>query len=48
VVDPGLLENVEKIIFGSLVILFLVKQPAGLARLAAIAWTRLCRVALRE
>jgi branched-chain amino acid transport system permease protein len=47
-VDPGLLENAEKIIFGSLVILFLVKQPAGLARLVAIAWTRLCRVALRE
>jgi branched-chain amino acid transport system permease protein len=46
-VDPGILENVEKIIFGALVILFLIKQPAGLARLVAIAWTRLCRVARR-
>ena len=43
-VDPALLQNVEKMIFGALVILFLVKQPAGIARLLAIAWTRLCRL----
>ncbi len=42
-VDPGLLQNLEKIAFGALVILFLVKQPAGLARLFSNAWIRLCR-----
>jgi branched-chain amino acid transport system permease protein len=42
-VDPGLLQNVEKMIFGALVVLLLVKQPAGMARLLAIAWTRLRR-----
>jgi branched-chain amino acid transport system permease protein len=42
-VDPGLLQNVEKIIFGALVVLLLIKQPAGLARLLHIAWVRLSR-----
>ena len=30
----------------ALVIFFLVKQPAGLARLVSVAWTRACRVLL--
>jgi branched-chain amino acid transport system permease protein len=42
-VDPGLLQNVEKIIFGALVILLLIKQPAGMARLLQIAWVRMSR-----
>jgi branched-chain amino acid transport system permease protein len=42
-VDPGLLQNVEKIIFGALVILLLIKQPAGMARLLQIAWIRTSR-----
>jgi branched-chain amino acid transport system permease protein len=46
-VDPGVLQNVEKIVFGSLVIFFLVKQPAGLARLVSNGWTRARRVVLR-
>jgi branched-chain amino acid transport system permease protein len=46
-VDPSVLQNVEKIIFGSLVIFFLVKQPAGLARLAETGWTRACRAVSR-
>jgi branched-chain amino acid transport system permease protein len=44
-VDPSVLQNAEKMIFGALVIFFLVKQPAGFARLVAVAWARLCRVA---
>jgi branched-chain amino acid transport system permease protein len=42
-IDPGLLENLEKMVFGALVIFFLAKQPAGLARWVEIAWTRACR-----
>lgn len=42
-VDASTLQNVEKIVFGSLVVFFLVKEPAGLARLATKAWARLCR-----
>jgi len=33
VVDPGHLQNAQKILFGSSIILFLVKEPEGLARL---------------
>jgi len=33
VVDPGQLENLQKMIFGSFIIFFLIKEPAGLARL---------------
>lgn len=32
-IDPGQLENVQKIIFGSLIVYFLIKEPEGLARL---------------
>lgn len=42
-VDPGVLQNIEKIVFGSLVIFFLVKQPAGMVRLVEIAGIRLAR-----
>jgi branched-chain amino acid transport system permease protein len=47
-VDPGLLQNVEKIIFGALVILLLIKQPAGMARLLHIAWIRIRRWRSRQ
>ena len=46
-VDPGFLQNIEKIVFGSLVILFLAKQPAGLSRLLSLSWVRLSRFATR-
>ena len=42
-VDPGLLQNLEKIVFGALVILLLIKQPAGMARLFHIASIRIGR-----
>lgn len=32
-VDAGHLENLQKLIFGALIIVFLIKEPAGLARL---------------
>ena len=38
-VDPGHLENLEKVIFGSLIIFFLVKEPRGLAQLWDRAWS---------
>ncbi|OQW69842.1 MAG: branched-chain amino acid ABC transporter permease [Proteobacteria bacterium ST_bin12] len=31
-IDPGQLENFQKIIFGSLIIFFLIKEPSGLAK----------------
>jgi branched-chain amino acid transport system permease protein len=49
-VDPGVLQNLEKILFGSLVILLLIKQPAGMVRLVQIGWWRaraLVQVAFR-
>ena len=42
-VDPSLLQNIEKIIFGALVILLLMKQPAGMVRLIQIASIRIDR-----
>ncbi len=42
-VDPGVMQNVEKILFGSLVVLLLVKQNAGMVRLLEIAWLRVTR-----
>ncbi|HZU83671.1 MAG TPA: branched-chain amino acid ABC transporter permease [Polyangiaceae bacterium] len=42
-VDPGVLQNAEKIVFGTLVVILLVKQPAGMARLVEVAWVRLSR-----
>ncbi|ABM35871.1 branched-chain amino acid ABC transporter permease [Polaromonas naphthalenivorans] len=32
-IDPGQLENLQKFIFGALIIAFLIKEPEGLARL---------------
>ncbi|MCY1270851.1 leucine/isoleucine/valine transporter permease subunit [compost metagenome] len=32
-IDAGQLENLQKIVFGTLIILFLIKEPEGLARL---------------
>ncbi|MCB4811231.1 branched-chain amino acid ABC transporter permease [Methylovorus menthalis] len=32
-IDPGQLENLQKIIFGGLIVFFLIKEPFGLARL---------------
>ncbi|HET9958104.1 MAG TPA: branched-chain amino acid ABC transporter permease [Polyangiaceae bacterium] len=32
-VDPGHLENLQKVLFGSLIIFFLIREPDGLARL---------------
>ncbi|MBS0370180.1 MAG: branched-chain amino acid ABC transporter permease [Proteobacteria bacterium] len=34
-VDPGQIQNLQKIIFGALIITFLVKEPEGLVRLLA-------------
>jgi branched-chain amino acid transport system permease protein len=42
-VDAGVLQNIEKILFGALVILLLVKQSAGMVRLLEIAWLRMTR-----
>jgi len=36
-IDAGQLENLQKIVFGALIIAFLIKEPEGLARL----WRRL-------
>lgn len=33
-IDPGHLENIQKLVFGALIIAFLIKEPEGLARLA--------------
>jgi branched-chain amino acid transport system permease protein len=38
IVDPGQLQNAQKIVFGAMIILFLIKEPEGLAR-----WLRLLR-----
>jgi len=46
-VDPGLLQNLEKIVFGVLVIFFLVKQPEGLARLVSASLLPLRRLISR-
>ena len=41
VIDPGHLENIQKLVFGALIVFFLVKQPRGLVRFAEIARARL-------
>jgi branched-chain amino acid transport system permease protein len=40
VIDPGHLENLQKVLFGSLIIVFLVKEPAGIAHLLHRAFQR--------
>lgn len=39
--DSGVLENLQKIVFGSLIIVFLIKEPDGLSRLLGLARERL-------
>lgn len=46
-IDPGQLENFQKILFGALIIVFLIKEPAGLARLWSAARLRLANWPLR-
>src|SRR5262249_613879 len=41
VIDPGNLENAEKIVVGTLIIVFLIREPEGLHRLLRTAWQRL-------
>jgi len=42
-IDPGRLENLQKILFGGLIVLFLIKEPRGLARLVQTAFSRMQR-----
>lgn len=39
-VDPGNLENAQKVLFGALILFLLIKEPEGLARLVAVARER--------
>ena len=43
VIDPGHLENLQKLLFGALIVLFLIKQPQGLVRFFEIASIRIQR-----
>jgi branched-chain amino acid transport system permease protein len=43
VIDAGHLENIQKMIFGGLIIFFLIKEPAGLARSLERGWERVRR-----
>ncbi len=43
VIDPGHLENVQKMVFGALIILFLIKEPDGLVRLLRTVHQRVSR-----
>ncbi|SFU18378.1 branched-chain amino acid ABC transporter permease [Paraburkholderia aspalathi] len=40
-IEAGQLQNLQKILFGTLIIVFLIKEPDGLARLVQTAWNRL-------
>jgi branched-chain amino acid transport system permease protein len=40
-VEAGQLQNLQKILFGTLIIAFLIKEPDGLARLVQTARKRL-------
>lgn len=42
-IAAGQLENLQKMVFGALIILVLIKEPEGLARLATRGWQRLYR-----
>ena len=46
-IDPGQLENIQKMIFGALIIVFLIREPEGLARLWQQFRARLRRWPLR-
>ena len=41
IVEPGHVENLQKIVFGSLIVFFLVKEPEGIARLVRSARQRI-------
>ena len=41
IVEPGHVENLQKIVFGSLIVFFLIKEPEGIARLVQSARQRL-------
>jgi branched-chain amino acid transport system permease protein len=40
-IEAGQLQNIQKIVFGALIIVFLIKEPEGLARLVSTARQRL-------
>jgi branched-chain amino acid transport system permease protein len=40
-IDPGNLENAQKLVFGTLILVFLIKEPEGLARLMHVLAARL-------
>src|SRR5690606_19530868 len=39
--DAGNTENMQKVIVGTLILLFLIREPEGLARLVTATWRRL-------
>ena len=43
IVEPGHVENLQKVLFGSLIVFFLIKEPEGLARLLHSARHRTSR-----
>jgi branched-chain amino acid transport system permease protein len=40
-IDPGTLQNLQKVLFGGLIVLLLIRQPEGLARLVQVGQARL-------
>jgi branched-chain amino acid transport system permease protein len=46
-IDPGQLQNLEKILFGSLIVIFLIKEPNGLNALIARFRARIAQWPLR-
>jgi branched-chain amino acid transport system permease protein len=47
-VDPGALSNYQKIVFGVLIVFFLIKEPLGLSGVGRTAWRRLRVWPLRQ
>jgi len=47
-VDAGNLENAQKLVFGALILLFLIKEPEGLSKLAQSAQARLRVLSWRQ
>ncbi len=41
IVEPGHVENLQKVVFGSLIVFFLIKEPEGIARLVRSARQRI-------
>jgi branched-chain amino acid transport system permease protein len=46
--DAGNLENGQKLLFGALILLFLIKEPEGLARLVEVGWRRISELVRRR